>query len=63
MANLKAQLPLAFSKVTAATCRKIIAQVAAQEDKFWLEDEDLEKLIEEEDEDIDNNENYCEGDL
>ena len=63
MANLKAQLPLAFSKVTAATCRKIIGQIAAQEDKFWLEDEDLEKLIEEEDEYTDKNESYSEDDL
>ncbi len=63
MANLKTQLPLAFSKVTPATSRKIIAKVAAQEDKFWFEDEDIEKLIEEGDEYADSNGNYCEDDF
>jgi transposase len=44
MANLKNQIPKAFSKVTAETCRKIIARVAEVEDRFWLEDEQLDEL-------------------
>jgi transposase len=44
MANLKNQIPNAFSKVTTETCRKIIARVAEVEERFWREDEQLDEL-------------------
>lgn len=48
MANLRSQVPKAFDKVTADTCRKIIANIAETEERFWLEDDQLDEL-------------YCDG--
>jgi len=48
MKNFREQLPAAFTKVTAKTCRSLIAKVVKQEEKFWVEDA---KLYEEIDED------------
>ena len=42
MAGLQARLPEAFAKVTANTCREIIAKVVEQENKYWAEDEKLD---------------------
>lgn len=44
MANLRNQLPVAFSTVDATTCRKIIAKVVAEENKFWRDDEFLDDI-------------------
>lgn len=44
MSNLRAQLPIAFSKVTGEVCQGIIREVVAQEDKFWVEDEQLDEV-------------------
>lgn len=41
MANFRNQLPPALSKVTAKTCRSLVAKVLQQEDKFWNEDGEL----------------------
>ena len=42
MAGLQAGLPEAFAKITANTCREIIAKVVEQENKYWAEDEKLD---------------------
>ena len=47
------QLPLALSKVQPSTCRKLIAKVVAQEEKYWAEDaqlyeDDFDEISEEE---------------
>jgi hypothetical protein len=34
-------LPIALSKVKPSTCRKLIAKVVEQEEKYWAEDEQL----------------------
>jgi DDE superfamily endonuclease len=39
--NFHKQLPLALSKVKPSTCRKLIAKVVEQEEKYWAEDEQL----------------------
>lgn len=44
MATLRAELPSALKKVTGKTCRKILKEVTAKENKFWTEDEKLENL-------------------
>lgn len=44
MNGLRNRLPEAFSKVTATTCRKIIAKVVDQENKYWEEDEKLDEF-------------------
>ncbi|MGD9972815.1 MAG: hypothetical protein AB7S77_07125 [Desulfatirhabdiaceae bacterium] len=36
-------LPLAFSQVTSETCRKLVAKVVAEEDKYWEEDGQIDK--------------------
>lgn len=45
MKELEIQLEIAWKKVTAETCRKIIKQVKKIEDKFWEEDAKLEKNV------------------
>ncbi|MCP4755619.1 MAG: hypothetical protein GY866_32550 [Proteobacteria bacterium] len=50
MENLKKILPVAFSKVTPSTCRKLIAKVVEQEDRFWQEDGEIEKAKTEDEE-------------
>jgi transposase len=39
--NFHKQLPIALSKVKPSTCRKLIAKVVEQEEKYWVEDEQL----------------------
>lgn len=39
--NFHKQLPIALSKVKPGTCRKLIAKVVEQEEKYWTEDEHL----------------------
>jgi hypothetical protein len=39
--NFHEQLPIALSKVKPSTCRKLIAKVVEQEEKYWAEDEQL----------------------
>lgn len=46
MKELETQLELAWAKVTAPTCKKIIKQIRAIEDRFWEEDAKLEKRTE-----------------
>ena len=43
MANLYEQLEVAFDKVTAETCKKIIKKVRITEDKFWSEDAKMDE--------------------
>ena len=35
-------LPSAFSQVTAETCEKLIAKTVAEENKYWLEDGEMD---------------------
>ena len=44
MASLKKNLPDAFAKVTPSTCEKIISKVVEQEEKFWIEDGQIEEM-------------------
>ena len=51
--NFHQQLPIALSKVKPSTCRKLIAKVVAQEEKYWAEDaqlyeDDFDEIAEEE---------------
>jgi hypothetical protein len=39
--NFHKQLPIALSKVKPSTCRKLIAKLVEQEEKYWVEDEQL----------------------
>jgi transposase len=54
MKNFRAQLPLAIAKVKSGTCKKLIAKVAKQEEKYWDEDMQLYAEIDE-----DNQVIYC----
>ena len=46
MAGLRRNLPAAFAKVAAETCKDLIQnKVADQEDKYWLEDEQLDEIF------------------
>lgn len=45
MKGLRERLPQAFAKVTADTCRKIMAKVIKQEDRYWEEDEKLDAIF------------------
>ena len=36
--KLRSNLPLAFSQVTSDTCRKLIAKIVTEEDRYWDED-------------------------
>ena len=47
MKGLTARLPIAFSKVTASTCRGILSKVQKQEDSYWKEDEKLDEMYSE----------------
>ena len=47
MKSFHAQLPLALAKVKSRTCKKLIAKVARQEDKYWDEDIQLYEEIDE----------------
>lgn len=47
MQSFHAQLPLALAKVKSRTCKKLIAKVARQEDKYWDEDIQLYEEIDE----------------
>ncbi|RZB35674.1 MAG: hypothetical protein SRB2_02971 [Desulfobacteraceae bacterium Eth-SRB2] len=44
MAGLRNRLPEAFAKVTSDTCKGILSKVFHQEDKYWSEDEKLDKI-------------------
>lgn len=44
MRNLHAELPNAFSKVTAEVCQGILEKVGKQEDRFWADDEKLDEV-------------------
>jgi transposase len=44
MASLKKNLPDAFAKVTPSTCEKIISKVVEQEEKYWIEDGEIEEI-------------------
>jgi hypothetical protein len=51
--NFHQQLPIALSKVTPSTCRKLLAKVVEQEEKYWAEDaqlyeDDVDEISEEE---------------
>lgn len=48
MENLKKELPVAFSRVKASTCKKLIAKVVRQEIKYWAEDTQIEEIVEDE---------------
>jgi hypothetical protein len=39
--NFHPPLPMALSKVKPSTCRKLIAKVVEQEEKYWAEDAQL----------------------
>jgi len=47
MSNFRSQLPVALSKVKPTTCKKLIAKVAKQEEKYWTEDSLLYEDIDE----------------
>ena len=53
MKSFHAQLPLALAKVKSRTCKKLIAKVAKQEDKYWDEDVQLYEEIDEDNQRID----------
>ena len=40
--NFRGNLPSAFSQVTPKTCEMLIAKTAAEEDKYWLEDGEID---------------------
>lgn len=44
MDNFRYHLPIAFTKVTALSCKKIISEVVDQEEKFWEEDNKLDEM-------------------
>jgi len=44
MKGLREQLPNAFEKVTAQTCKKVMAKVVETEDRYWQEDVKLDEL-------------------
>jgi transposase len=46
MKNFREQLPLSFAKVTAGTCKSLIAKIIKQEEKYWAEDSKLYEEIE-----------------
>ena len=52
MAGLKKNLPDSFDMVTPQTCKKIISKVVEQEDKFWIEDDQIEQIDGEVEEDL-----------
>jgi transposase len=44
MKNLRQQLAVGFAKVTAETCKEIIETIYKQEEKFWQEDIEMDRL-------------------
>ena len=40
--NFRNNLPSAFSQVTSKTCQKLIAKTVGEEDKYWLEDGEID---------------------
>lgn len=49
--GFREHLPIALTKVTGQTCKKLIAKIVKQEEKFWIEDDQLDELTEVEDAD------------
>jgi len=47
MKNFRAKLPNAFAKVKPSTCKKLIAKVVKQEEKYWAEDARLYETVDE----------------
>ena len=45
MKGIRERLPEAFAKVTADTCRKIMAKVTEQEDRYWEDDQKLDAIF------------------
>jgi transposase len=45
--NFREQVPFAFAKVTARTCKQVIVKVVKQEEKYWIEDSKLYEEVEE----------------
>jgi len=45
MSGLRERLPKAFRKITASCCARIIKDIRKQEDAYWVEDEELDKLF------------------
>ena len=45
MKGIRERLPVAFAKVTADTCRKIMAKVTEQEDRYWEDDQKLDAIF------------------
>jgi hypothetical protein len=45
--NFREQVPFAFAKVTARTCKHVIVKVVKQEEKYWIEDSKLYEEVEE----------------
>lgn len=52
MVSLKKNLPCAFAKVTPSTCKKVISKVVKQEEKFWIEDDQIEQMARELEDDL-----------
>jgi hypothetical protein len=40
--KLRKNLPLAFAQVTSKTCQKLIAKTVAEENRYWLEDREID---------------------
>ena len=40
--KLRKNLPLAFAQVTSETCKKLIAKTLAEENRYWLEDREID---------------------
>jgi hypothetical protein len=49
MGNLRTQWPMAFSQVTQDVCQRVILNVAEQEERFWVEDEQLDEIYSQDD--------------
>jgi transposase len=62
MRGLRKNLESGFSKVTSSICRDLISKVVKQEEKFWIEDGEIEKMTANEDECLSFVGNEIEGD-
>jgi hypothetical protein len=49
MGNLRTQWPMAFAQVTQDVCQRVILNVAEQEERFWVEDEQLDEIYSQDD--------------
>lgn len=58
MKSLYKHLEIGFSKVTKATCQKIIKKIWLQEELFWTEDTEADELETIDDEYTSSSENY-----